>query len=50
MKETILDTIKNVNYSSNLEELKEIRHHIIIIRQYIHNFEDDLKSIYVNKL
>lgn len=48
IQETILDTIQNCNVSNNIVELKEIRSHIIIIRQYIQNFPEELKLIYGN--
>ena len=41
-----MDTIKNCNIAENIDELKEIRSTIIIIRQYINTFPDDLKQIY----
>ena len=47
-KNSIMDTIKNCNVAENLDELKEIRHHIIIIKQYINTFPNDLKQIYGN--
>ena len=46
MKETILDTVKNINHSGSIEELKEIRHHVIIIRQYITTFQKELSNFY----
>ena len=47
-KNSIMDTIKNCNVAENIDELKEIRHHIIIIKQYINTFPNDLKQIYGN--
>ena len=47
-KNSIFDTIKNVNVANDIDELKEIRTTIIIIKQYINTFEKDLKSIYGN--
>ena len=44
----ILDTIKNCNIASNIDELKEIRSTIIIIKQYINTFPNELKNIYGN--
>lgn len=45
-KECILDTIKNCNTADSIEELKEIRSTVIIIRQYINTFEKELKNIW----
>ena len=41
----ILDTLKNVN-SGNIDELKLKRSNIIIIRQYLNTFKNDLTGIY----
>ena len=45
-KSNILDTIKNCNVADSIEELKEIRSTVIIIRQYLNTFEKDLKNIW----
>ena len=44
-KSNILDTIKNVNSGGSIEELKEKRSVIIIIRQYCNTFPEQLKNI-----
>lgn len=44
----IINNTSNNNYS-NIDDLKEKRHHIIIIRQYINTFPIELKNIFVNK-
>lgn len=47
--ENIINVIKNTNIdNSNIEEIKEKRHHIIIIKQYFDIFDKDLISIYGN--
>ena len=48
-KSNIIDTIKNVNSGGTLDELKEKRSLIIIIRQYINTFEKELINIYGRK-
>ncbi len=50
-KSTILDTIKNITQAGTIDELKQKRNLIIIIRQYINSpkFTNTLKNIYVNK-
>jgi len=48
-KSTIMDTIKNVQDAGSIDELKQKRSLIIIIRQYINTFEQELKNIYVVK-
>ena len=46
----ILDTIKNVqNIEDDIEVIKRKRHLIIIIRQYVNNFSEELKNLYDNK-
>ena len=47
-KNSIIDTLKNCNVG-NVDELKLKRSTIIIIRQYINTFEEQLKNIYINK-
>ena len=44
----IMDTIKNCN-TGNIDDLKQKRSLIIIIRQYINTFEKQLINIYLNK-
>ena len=48
-KSNIIDTLQNCNNIGNIDELKEKRSSIIIIRQYINTFPEQLKNIYQNK-
>ena len=48
-KSNIIDTIKNVSSVGTIEELREKRSNITIIRQYINTFQKELINIYVNK-
>ena len=47
-KSNIIETIKNCN-TGPIEEIKEKRSLIIIIRQYINVFTKELINIYLNK-
>ena len=47
-KNNVIDVIKNCNIAKDIDELKEIRSNIIIIKQYINTFEKDLKPIFGN--
>ena len=48
-RSNIIDTIKNVNNAGTIDELKEKRSLIIIIRQYINTFPKELNNIYGKK-
>ena len=48
-RSNILDTIKNVNTGGSIEELREKRSLIIIIRQYINTFPKELINIVGSK-
>jgi len=48
-KSNIMDTIKNCPTTGTIDELKQKRSTIIIIRQYINTFPEELKNIYIVK-
>ena len=47
-KNNVIETIQNLE-CNNVDELKERRKQIIIIRQYLNTFPNELKSLYINK-